>query len=187
MALCNVAIAFLLFRSYNKSKSSSKMVAIAGLNTANNLSLYALPAAWLIAIAPHMYAQALYNKERAPGTPAWDNSFPKKNIRQIKDAKLSPVMEETYLRAEAANENNFINLPFFAAALVAGNVARLTPATLNIAAGVYLGSRVAYTLLYINGNGTNDLKGNLRSAAYLTGVITCLTLFVQAGNRLYGF
>ena len=87
-------------------------------------------------------------------------------------------MEETYLRAEAANENNFVNLPIFAAALVsiiggpsvgsvredrrsrqvAGNVARLTPNTLNTAAAIYLLSRVAFTLIYINGNGKNGMS-----------------------------
>lgn len=63
-----------------------------------------------------------------------------------------------------------------------GNVARLSNATLNTAAGVYLLSRIAFTYLYING--TSKLAGNLRSAAYLSGVISTFGLFVRAGNKL---
>lgn len=39
-----------------------------------------------------------------------------------------------YIRAEAAQENGFSNLPFFGVALLAGNLARLPASTLNSAA-----------------------------------------------------
>lgn len=104
------------------------MSAVAGLWTAHNLSLYAIPAGWVLAIAPHFYAAALYNKERAPGTGEWDNSFPRRNISNVKDGKLSPYMQDRYLRAEAAQQNAFENLPLFAAAVVSVICSRGFPA-----------------------------------------------------------
>ncbi|WVF71195.1 hypothetical protein IAT40_005995 [Kwoniella sp. CBS 6097] len=156
------------------------MVAIAGLNLPANLSFYAIPVMWVTSIAPHFYAISVYNSERAAGTEEWDNREPKKNLEKVKSAKLSPSAAEKFERGEAAQNNGFENLPLFAAAIVAGNVARLPTSTLNIAAGVYLASRVAYNVIYI----TNSTKfaANLRSVTYLTGIATVMTLFVKAGN-----
>lgn len=48
----------------------------------------------------------------------WDICNPKVNHERVKDAKLSPYMAGRFLRAEAAQNNGFITLPFFAAAIV---------------------------------------------------------------------
>ncbi|KAK6909838.1 hypothetical protein L486_00512 [Kwoniella mangroviensis CBS 10435] len=154
-----------------------------GLNLTNNYSLYAVPVAWAVAVAPHFYAIALYNSEKAAGSPKWDNTEPKKNIANIKDAKLSPASQGKYLRAEAAQQNGLQNLPLFAAAILAGNFARLSPSILNTTAAVYLLSRVVYSFIYINN--TSELSANLRSATFLTGVATWMSLFVRAGNKLF--
>jgi hypothetical protein len=89
-------------------------------------------------LLPHVYAIALYNKERAPDTGEWDISvsppsalpadqyvvcdtdvqLPAKNITHVKDGKLSPAMQDRFLRAEAANNNSFVGLPLFAGAIV---------------------------------------------------------------------
>jgi uncharacterized MAPEG superfamily protein len=45
---------------------------------------------------------------------------PKKNRDHVGDSKMSPYMQDRYLRAEAANDNGFVGLPFFAAAVVSG-------------------------------------------------------------------
>ncbi|KAK1924028.1 hypothetical protein DB88DRAFT_263082 [Papiliotrema laurentii] len=158
-------------------------MSFAGLNIAHNYSFYAIPAAWGLAIAPHFYAIALFNKERAPGVEEWDICNPKVNHERVKDAKLSPYMAGRFLRAEAAQNNGFITLPFFAAAIVAGHVARLNAKTLNTAAGVYLLSRIVFNYLYINN--TTTLLGKLRTVSYLTGIGAACTLFVQAGNRFF--
>lgn len=105
-------------------------------------------------------------------------------------------MADRFSRAEAANDNSFVGLPVFAAAIVsgrpnltclvlpsavitfpfkaarafcarvyfivpylnnankrqvAGNMARVSPRYLNLAAGSYLALRAAYVMLYING------------------------------------
>ncbi|WVW84216.1 hypothetical protein I302_106246 [Kwoniella bestiolae CBS 10118] len=154
-----------------------------GLNLTNNFSLYAVPAAWVVAMVPHFYAISLYNSEKAPGSADWDNRAPKKNIANIKEGKLSPEAQGKFLRAEAAQENAFQNLPLFAAAILAGNFAKLSPSTLNTTAAVYIVSRIAYTLVYINN--TTAFAANLRSVTFLTGIATWMSLFVRAGNKLF--
>jgi len=158
-------------------------MAFLGIDTTKNLSLYAIPAAWGLAMAPHGYAMYLYSANRAPGTPDWDFCAPKKTVANVKEGKLSPRLQERFLRAEAANDNQFIGLPFFAAAMVAGNVARIPANALNTAAGLYLAGRIAYTFLYVTQ--TTRIGGFARTASWLTCMITCMTVFVQAGNRLY--
>jgi len=69
-------------------------------------------------ILPRFYAMALFNKERAPGTEPWDLIYPASNAQRLQDAKLSQTMADRYLRAEAAQNNGYVTLPFFAAAIV---------------------------------------------------------------------
>jgi len=47
-----------------------------------------------------------------------DVQLPAKNITHVKDGKLSPAMQDRFLRAEAANNNSFVGLPLFAGAIV---------------------------------------------------------------------
>jgi len=85
---------------------------------------------------------------------------------------------------------------------LAGNLARLPAKALNTAAGIYLGTRLAYNLLYINATTRKLPKytpcrarlltmsflaalGYARSGAWWTGTISLLSLFVQAGNNMY--
>lgn len=72
---------------------------------------------------------------------------------------LTPSLatKERIVRAEGAQQNGFENIGLFAAAVVAGNMARLDNWTLNALTGGYLASRVAYNLLYINN--TTDALG----------------------------
>lgn len=83
--------------------------------------------------------------------PIADQQFPKKTRESISECQLSPTDQERFQRAEAANDNGFVALPLFAAAIVAGNVAKLPNKTLNNVAALYVGSRVAFNLLYIFG------------------------------------
>ncbi|KLT40596.1 hypothetical protein CC85DRAFT_287319 [Cutaneotrichosporon oleaginosum] len=157
-------------------------MSFAGLNTGNNLSLYAVPAAFGLALAPHVYALALVTLNKPPGAKGFDFSFPPNTRKGISESRLSPTDQERYLRAEAANDNNFVGLGFFAAAVAVGNVARLPTAVLNRAASVYLTSRLAYNLLYILG--TNNAAGLARTVAWFTGSLSCISLFWEAGHKL---
>ncbi|ORY26134.1 hypothetical protein BCR39DRAFT_541913 [Naematelia encephala] len=154
-----------------------------GLDLTRNYSFYAIPIAWGLAIAPHLYAVALFDKERAPGTAKWDVCNPRKNESNVKEAKLSPAIQDRFLRSEAANTNGTINFPIFIGAIIAGNYAKLSSKTLNTISAIYLISRVAYNVLYINN--TSRSVGLARTASFFTGIIACFTVFVKAGNRVY--
>lgn len=95
---------------------------------------------------------------------------------------MSAAQFGQYQRAEAAQQNGFENLGLFAAAIVAGNIAKLPASTLNTSAIVYLVGRIVYNLLYIN---TESLKlSNARTVVFLSGIGTIMTLFVKSGNAL---
>jgi uncharacterized MAPEG superfamily protein len=83
-----------------------------------NYSFYAIPAMWTVSIVPHLWAISTHDKHRAPGTQAWNNANPQETRNHLKDAKLSPVIHGRVMRAEAAQNNGFVNLPLFAAAIV---------------------------------------------------------------------
>ncbi|CAF9910099.1 MAG: hypothetical protein GOMPHAMPRED_006954 [Gomphillus americanus] len=166
-------------------------MAAAIFDTTRNLSLYSIPAAWVLSIIPHFYAASLG---------AFDNKSPRSYTKDAAgDQKLDKSTKDAIIRAEGAQQNGFENIGLFAAAVVIGNVAKLDNSTLNTLSGAYLASRVVYNLLYING--TTDFLGklnkfeqcadlglieaaNLRSGTFLTGIGIIWTLFIKSGNVL---
>ncbi|KAF4548639.1 Hypothetical protein D9617_26g078510 [Elsinoe fawcettii] len=144
------------------------------LDTTRNLSLYTIPAAWVLSIIPHFYAASLGK---------FDNKNPRAYVRDTEnDQSVDKATKAKIARAEAANANNFENLGLFAAAVTMGNVAKLDNWTLNALSGGYLASRAVYNWLYING--TTDAKANARTVSYLTGVGIVFAFFIKSGNKL---
>ena len=92
--------------------------------------------------------------------------------------------KDRFTRIKGAQQNGFENLGFFAAAVVAGNLAGLSSSTLNGLSAGYVVSRVVYTAVYINN--TNPKFSDLRSLLWLVGVGQCINLFVKAGKALQG-
>jgi uncharacterized MAPEG superfamily protein len=110
-------------------------------------SLYAIPAAWILSIAPHFYAASLGK---------FDNKNPRTYTRDTEgDQSIDKATKAKIVRAEGAQQNGFENLGLFAAAVVIGNVAKLPNETLNTLSAAYLASRVAYNALYVGG--TTDM------------------------------
>lgn len=89
-----------------------------------------------------------------------------------------------FTRIKGAQQNGFENLGFFAAAVVAGNLAGLSSSTLNGLSAGYVVSRVVYTAFYISN--TNPKFSDLRSVLWLVGVGQCITLYFKAGWALQG-
>ncbi|KAF3048517.1 hypothetical protein E8E11_005482 [Didymella keratinophila] len=144
------------------------------LDVARNFSLYTIPAAWILSIAPHFYAASLGK---------FDNKNPRTYTRDTEgDQSIDKATKAKIIRAEGAQQNGFENLGLFAAAVVIGNVAKLPNETLNALSVGYLASRVAYNALYIGG--TTDTLSNLRSVSFLTGVGIIFTFFIKSGNAL---
>ncbi|KAI0121153.1 hypothetical protein BJ170DRAFT_600160 [Xylariales sp. AK1849] len=139
-----------------------------------NFSLYTIPAAWVLCIAPHAYAASLGK---------FDNKNPRTYTREIESQpSIDKATKATIVRAEGAQQNGFENIGLFAAAVVIGNVAKLDNWSLNALSAGYLASRVVYNILYIRG--TTDALSNARSVSFLTGIGIIWTLFIKSGNVL---
>ncbi|KAF2628649.1 hypothetical protein BU25DRAFT_466398, partial [Macroventuria anomochaeta] len=137
-------------------------------------SLYAIPVAGILSIAPRFYAASLGK---------FDNKNPRTYTHDTEsDRSLDKATKARIIRAEGALQNGFENLGLFAAAVVIGNVAKLGNSTLNTLSAAYLASRVTYNGLYIAG--TTDTLSTLRSVSFLTGVGFIWTFFIKSGNVL---
>eukprot|EP01111_Echinosteliopsis_oligospora_P018371 TRINITY_DN838_c0_g1_i1.p1 TRINITY_DN838_c0_g1~~TRINITY_DN838_c0_g1_i1.p1 ORF type:complete len:167 (-),score=33.21 TRINITY_DN838_c0_g1_i1:57-536(-) len=148
---------------------------IAGIN----LTYYAIPAAWVISIVPHFYAIRLFTKSSGK---EFDNANPKDLLPSTKSNPLIPDQtKQKIARCESAAANGFENLPLFAAAVVASNVAKVPTRTTHLIVAGYLASRVIYNILYIR---TDDpKKGAVRSVFYTVGAGFLFSLFIMAGRR----
>jgi uncharacterized MAPEG superfamily protein len=145
-----------------------------------NTSLYAIPIAWLTAIAPRGYAVAMFLKHsRSKNGPEVRN--PRWFAAQAgSDQSLTPAVQERIKRAESAQLNGFENLAFFASSVVAGNAAGLDTSTLNSVAWAYIATRIIYNHVFINNDRYPPL---LRTAIFMSGVAMNCALFVLAGMR----
>ncbi|KAI4134701.1 MAG: hypothetical protein LQ347_001305 [Umbilicaria vellea] len=142
----------------------------------HNWSLHTIPAAWILALLPHLYATSLAGSK-------FDVTQPRGMVNKlVNDQSLDSATKSRIARAEGAQQNGFENIGLYAAAVVAGNIAGLNAGTLNYLSGGYLLSRMAYNIIYI----TNEsaMAGNARTGVFVTGIGLIMTLFVKAGNKL---
>lgn len=150
-------------------------------DTSHNLSIYTIPAAWLVTMAPHFYANTTYRKALSKFP---DNRQPRNLAKILAESQsIDSATKDRILRADAAQQNGFENLGLFAAAVIAGNVAGVDNYWLNMLSIGYVSSRIVYNWVYIN-NTTQGLAG-IRSLVWFGGVGMVLTLFVMAGNKFY--
>ena len=149
-------------------------------STSNNISLYTIPAAWVASLAPHVYSHLLYQKVSSRHT---DNRQPRSMVKTVAESQgIDAATKGRIIRADAAHQNSTENLPLFAAAVVAGNMARLDTSWLNVLSVGYVLSRVVYNLLYINN--TTAVLARARSLVFVSGAVMVCTLFTMAGNKL---
>jgi len=144
-------------------------------DTTRNFSFYSVPAAWVLALFPHIYASAQ--------SKSFDNRSPRSYTKSLdQDQTIDQATKDRILRCEGAQQNGFENIALFATAVVAGNLAGLSAQTLNTLTGGYLASRMIYTYIYINN--TSDAMANARTGIFLTGIGLIFTLFIKSGNAL---
>jgi len=142
----------------------------------DNYSLFTVPAAWFVAFVPHVVSTLVYTANKT--SPRAYQSILEK------DQRVDQATKDRFTRLRGAQQNGFENLGFFAAAVVAGNLAGLPSQTLNGLSAGYVLSRVLYTAFYVSN--TNPKISDIRSALWLVGIAQCITLFVKAGNALSG-
>ena len=128
-------------------------------------------------LAPHIYAIGLSGH---PDIPDLKLANPRRTVAATAaQEKQSPVVAK-FLRAENAQQNGFETLGFFAASVVAANVAHVPTWKLNLFCGVFLGARAAFNLIYINVS--SDRWSVLRTISYFTGVGASCALAIEAGR-----
>lgn len=146
----------------------------------SNISLYTIPVAWFLSLAPHIYATQLY---QSASSRQFDTRTPRTLMKLVADNQtIDAATKNRIIRAESAQQNGFENLGLFAAAVVAGNMARLDSMWLNGLSVGYLISRMVYTLIYIN-NTTGTLAAT-RTGVFASGLGMVCMLFVLAGNEV---
>ncbi|KAI1355853.1 hypothetical protein F5Y01DRAFT_310733 [Xylaria sp. FL0043] len=142
-----------------------------------NYSFYAIPAAWFLAFLPGIYSKAL-------GGTNYDIANPRQFAENVqKDQKLDKATKGKILRCEAAAANGQETLNLFVASIIAANYAGVPVETINKLAGVYLGTRALYNFTYIFLQ-QNPSFAPLRTIVWNAGVVSWMTLFIKAGNRL---
>ncbi|WVF71196.1 hypothetical protein IAT40_005996 [Kwoniella sp. CBS 6097] len=144
-----------------------------GLN--HNYSLLAVPAGWVVSMAPLWWAVGTANSA-APGT--YNNANPKESWDKLESANISATLKRQVRRAVDANNNNHTNLPLFAAGLAAANAAHVDSRSLHLLSAGFLLSRIAYTLAYIFIE--EEKYSWSRSVLYWTGAWSSLGLFIKA-------
>lgn len=146
-----------------------------------NFSLYTVPVAWVLCLAPHIYAAKLYEKATSR---QFDTREPRSLIKTVaENQSVDSTTRGRIIRADSAQLNGFENLGLFAAAVVAGNMARLDNGWLNMMSAGYVLSRLVYNLIYINN--TTAALARTRSLVYISGITMIWTLFIMAGNKLW--
>jgi uncharacterized MAPEG superfamily protein len=112
-----------------------------------NLSILAIPAYHILALAPHAYSISLCS---AADREAWDNTNSRgTNQKSRLNSILSPEDYATYERAEAAHANAMENLPLFASTIIVANAAGLKRGGLggiNAFVGMWFLCRLAHTM-----------------------------------------
>ena len=147
--------------------------------TRDNISFYFIPAAWILAFMPRIYAANTYN---AATKKHLDTRAPRQWSKTVSEEQgLDSKTKGRIMRAEAAQANGFENLGLFAAAITAGNAAGLSPSVCNGLGLAWLGSRFVYNHIYI----FNDVvPAAARGLTYTAGVAMLMALFVMSGNKM---
>lgn len=149
-------------------------------NNTSNISLYTVPFAWALCLAPRVYATQLYQKASSR---KFDNRQPRSLTKTVmENQSIDSGTKGRIIRAECAQQNGYENIGFFAAAVVAGNLAGLDTTWLNTLSVGYVISRILYNLIYIN-NTTASLA-SMRTVTFISGIGMIWTIFIMAGYKL---
>lgn len=154
-----------------------------------NYSFTAVPLAWCLSLAPHVYAMLTHQRHLGsqPNEVQEKYSFEKSQPRTFLTVlAMNPTvpknLKDKISRAEAASLNSYENLGFFASAVVAANLGFLAKGgkdglwLTNVLSLGYCLSRVVFCVAYING-----VSGPHRGVYFYTGIGCCIHLFQMAG------
>jgi len=142
------------------------------------LSLYSIPALWLITYYPSFKKSFIMNKRGA-----WNNVVPRSNIARIAEKKsINPELASRLVLMDGAHQNGLENMYFFSAAVLAGNYAGLSNEQLNTAAGLFVLCRLAYNYAYLNQRSV--VSAGIRSTIWLVSLVSPFYILFQAVSLL---
>ena len=145
-----------------------------------NVSLYTLPVSWVLCLLPRFYAAYLYTTSTSKPL---DMLLPRGlAARASADPALQHATRDRIVRAEAAQANGLENVCYFAAAVVAGNMAGLSKSVVNCLSVGYLLSRGLYSWLYVVGD--TKTMAIARTGIFFSGQGLIFALFIMAGNKM---
>ncbi|KAF3185359.1 hypothetical protein TWF788_004679 [Orbilia oligospora] len=140
-----------------------------------NWSLLSILGTWGISMGVHTYGVAVVNTSGR--NVYFDNANPRNQWEELR-ARLPPDVFARSQRAQAASDNGLEILGFWGLAVLAGNLAQLPIKSLNDHALIFLGSRVLYSILYVN---ISTLKlSALRSLVWGVGIAAISNLLWQS-------
>ncbi|KAJ5222645.1 uncharacterized protein N7469_008885 [Penicillium citrinum] len=144
----------------------------------NNYSIHSIIAAYGLGIAPHGYYLI---KMMANANGQSSNILPRENLTNLK-GKISSQVWDKLARARGAHLNALEGIPMFAAAMLAGNLAKLPSKDLNYMAIDYLAARVLYTAVYMGVK--SELGSYLRTGIWAWSISIPIWVLVRAGNAI---
>lgn len=128
-----------------------------------NYALFTIPAYMVVAMGPHAYSTYLVTKHN-------NNQFslasPRStNNRSMIEKTVPKEIYRQYERCRAAHDNMLENMAFMVGGILSGVVTKLDADLMNVLCGIYLASRIVYTICYTNI--TSQRWASLRTLWYL--------------------
>lgn len=115
--------------------------------TTPNYALFAIPGYLLVAMLPHVYSVYIV---KTNNNNTWDLSSPRSNDNRTHTEKSVPKhIYRAYERSRAAHDNMFESMAFVVGGILTGVFGRLDAGFMNRMCGIYLVSRLLYTVSYI--------------------------------------
>lgn len=113
-----------------------------------NYALFAIPAYWVIALVPHGYSIFLITSHN---NNQFDLPSPRStNNRALLEKSAPKDIYRRYERCRAAHDNMLESMAFVIGGILAGIMAKLDAGLMNMLSGLYIATRVAYAMSYIN-------------------------------------
>ncbi|KAL2864195.1 uncharacterized protein BJX67DRAFT_361901 [Aspergillus lucknowensis] len=144
--------------------------------TPTNYSVHSIIAAYGLGLAPHGY---YFVKMMANARGEASNILPRENLANLKGTLKSQVWTQL-AKARGAHLNAMENLPLFAVAMLAGNVAKLPTSELNTLSLEYLGARLLYMATYMGAR--SEAISYVRTGLWAWSVSIPIMALVKAGK-----
>ncbi|CBF90339.1 hypothetical protein AN0032.2 [Aspergillus nidulans FGSC A4] len=145
-----------------------------------NYSIHSIIAAYGIGLIPHGY---YFVTMMANARSQASNLLPRENLSTLKSSLPSQIWTKL-AKARGAHLNAMENLPLFAVAMLAGNVAQLPADELNTLSLEYLGARILYMAAYMGAR--SEAISYVRTGLWAWSVSIPIMALVKAGKAFDG-